>query len=479
MRDRGACMNNKPFIHLFRTPLGFYFYDVNTNEIVEVDHQIYRYLEVGENESSEQIQSRISSLKMRGYLKEKHVEQTKHPVTELLPFYAESKIGQLILQVTQNCNLRCNYCVYSGGYDTRMHNNKRMSFEMAKKSIDFLKLHSRNQERVIIGFYGGEPLLEFSLIKKCVEYAESTLKGKKIEYSTTTNATLLNDEVIRYFILKNFLITVSLDGTKDIQDSSRRFGDGSRGTFELVMNNLKKIKEIDNDYFERNVRINTVLVPERGYASIDSFFSGNEIFKNLSISSATVSDSYSKTKTQVSEQFLEEQQYELFKTFLAELGYLPKEKESLLMRSYIEHLCDTRSDLERAVREEVPSEWHRGGPCLPGIMRLFVTVDGTFLPCEKVCEISDYAQIGNIEDGFDIKKMDALLNIERITEDECKECWAYSECSSCIRFCNGEKEEMRRMLLGKCKDIRNGIESMCKDYTVLQKYGFSQPLSLD
>ena len=78
-------MNNKPFIHLFRTPLGFYFYDVNTNEIVEVDHQIYRYLEVGENESSEQIQSRISSLKMRGYLKEKHVEQTKHPVTELLP----------------------------------------------------------------------------------------------------------------------------------------------------------------------------------------------------------------------------------------------------------------------------------------------------------------------------------------------------------------------------------------------------------
>ena len=205
MRDRGACMNNKPFIHLFRTPLGFYFYDVNTNEIVEVDHQIYRYLEVGENESSEQIQSRISSLKMRGYLKEKHVEQTKHPVTELLPFYAESKIGQLILQVTQNCNLRCNYCVYSGGYDTRMHNNKRMSFEMAKKSIDFLKLHSRNQERVIIGFYGGEPLLEFSLIKKCVEYAESTLKGKKIEYSTTTNATLLNDEVIRYFILKNFL----------------------------------------------------------------------------------------------------------------------------------------------------------------------------------------------------------------------------------------------------------------------------------
>ena len=75
--------------------------------------------------------------------------------------------------------------------------------------------------------------------------------------------------------------------------------------------------------------------------------------------------------------------------------------------------------------------------------------------------------------------MDALLNIERITEDECKECWAYSECSSCIRFCNGEKEEMRRMLLGKCKDIRNGIESMCKDYTVLQKYGFSQPLSLD
>ena len=217
-----------------------------------------------------------------------------------------------------------------------------------------------------------------------------------IDYSITTNATLLTDDVIKYFITNDFLVTVSLDGPREIQDECRKFLN-DKGSFDTVMKNLKRIKERDREYFDRNVRVNTVLVVERGYECVDHFFKGNEIFSNLAISSAAVSDNFSKNKRSVSEKFHIEQQYELFKTFLAELGYLPSEDASLLMRPYLEQIYDMRGNSERSYREEVPSTWHRGGPCIPGAMRLFVTAEGKLFPCERVCEISEYAQIGTVE----------------------------------------------------------------------------------
>lgn len=465
-------MNAKPFIHLFFTPLGYYFYDVNTNDVVKVSQDLYQYLETGSNERDKVIQIEIDNLEKLGYLKSNHVAKTEHPLTELLPFYAKSRLGQLVLQVTQNCNLRCDYCVYSGNYETRVHTNKKMHFSMAKKAIDFLKEHSKDRDTVTIGFYGGEPLLEVDLIKKCVEYAQWKLKGKKIEYSITTNATLLTEEVISYLMLNDFFITVSIDGPREIQDECRKFLHSDKGTFDIVMKNLKKIKSMNSEYFDRKVRVNTVLVAERGYECVDYFFKGEEIFSNLSISSATVSDSFAKTKRTVSEKFHVEQQYELFKTFLVLLGYLPEEDASPLIRGYLEHLYSTRGNSERSHRTSIPSVWHRGGPCIPGVMRLFVTTDGIFLPCEKVCEISEYAQIGTIEKGLDLEKMKSILNIEKVTEKECRNCWVYSECNSCIRLCGGNRNEHKKTLLKKCLEIRNNMESDLKNFTVLQELGF-------
>lgn len=115
----------KPFIHLFQTPLGNYFYDVNTNEIVKIDLKTYEYLNGEVNNETDEIRKKLYDLEMNGYLKKSHVEITKHPLTDILPFYATNKIGQLILQVTQRCNLRCEYCVYSGNYETRNHTKKK------------------------------------------------------------------------------------------------------------------------------------------------------------------------------------------------------------------------------------------------------------------------------------------------------------------------------------------------------------------
>jgi organic radical activating enzyme len=102
----------------------------------------------------------------------------------------------MILQVTQQCNLRCQYCAYSGAYYNRTHNSARMSFETAKRAIDFLLARSHESDHVHVGFYGGEPLLEFDLIKRCVDYVKKSVEGRSITFGITTNATLLNDEKI-------------------------------------------------------------------------------------------------------------------------------------------------------------------------------------------------------------------------------------------------------------------------------------------
>lgn len=88
-------------------------------------------------------------------------------MTELLDDILDVNIESINLQVTQNCNLRCEYCPYTGNfYNNRRHTNKSMSFELVKRGIDFLYNHSMNCEVVNVAFYGGEPLLEFELIKK-------------------------------------------------------------------------------------------------------------------------------------------------------------------------------------------------------------------------------------------------------------------------------------------------------------------------
>ena len=79
-----------------------------------------------------------------------------------------------------------------------------MNWITAKEAIDFLKAHSNEKKKVYIAFYGGEPLLEFELIRKCVHYAQSIMPGKEIEYSMTTNGTLLNKEVIEYLVERKF-----------------------------------------------------------------------------------------------------------------------------------------------------------------------------------------------------------------------------------------------------------------------------------
>ena len=232
-----------------KTPLGFYFYETNRNEIVAINEELYDYIYAVINGNMDMI--RIASKEIKkdyeyleecGYLQAYRIKEIEHPLTKQVGNLLARKMDKITLQITQNCNLRCTYCIYSENLNLgqRSHSQNVMSFETAQKSLDFYRNHSIDSEQISIGFYGGEPLMEFELIKKIVRYSESIFEGRKIIYSVTTNATLLTDTIIEYLVENRFNVLVSLDGPKEIQNRNRKFPNG-QGSFDIAISNIRKL----------------------------------------------------------------------------------------------------------------------------------------------------------------------------------------------------------------------------------------------
>lgn len=458
-------MDKKPFIHLFQTSNGFYVYDVNTDSILQLEEEVYKYLKNEQiGEINDFTPKYVDFLKNKGYLKENRVMITEHPETEYLKYHCNNKVEGITLQVTQNCNLRCSYCTYSGGYINRVHSNKRMTKELAKKSIDFLIKHSRDCQELSIGFYGGEPLLEIDLIKWCVEYSKECVEGKEIRYNITTNATLITEEIIEFFNKHNVLLMISLDGPEDIHDKNRKFAGTNTGSFKTILENLKMISEKFPEYFKNNVHYNTVL-ETNNFSCVSKFLNKEELFNNALFLSSLVSEVNSIKKIDKSNSFYEESQYALFIGFLNILGRIKIEDTSKLLSTQLASIGNTRRGKQGKQRLIIPEKWHHGGPCIPGAMRLLINAYGDFYPCEKVCEDSDDTIIGDIEQGYNFKKIENMLNIERISSEKCHNCWAYQECTLCVACIGNSPTE--DILLKECEKVRNNVENDYKDYCVL------------
>lgn len=464
---------DKPFIHLFSTPLGYYIYDVNTNNVLKVPAEIYYYLGGEKVYGTETTKSYLQNLKKEGFLKSNKVRITKHPLEDFLPFYLDNGLENLVLQVTQNCNLRCEYCVYSGGYNTRTHTNKRMNFETMKTAIDFFIQHSKNTRVLSFGFYGGEPLLEMDLIKKGVEYIEKVTEGKKVQYTFTTNGTLLTEELFAYLVAHGFRILVSIDGPCEIHDFHRKFANSEKGSFEILIRNLKKLQDAYPAYFNENVGISTVLDPSRSYGCVNDYFTSNRMFKNVTFSTSVISDAFSKSSVLIEETFVEEYKYDQFKLFLYKLNRFNKEEaESILKDGFQSSVLDFDDKFKNS-RKHLPEIGHHGGPCIPGVKRLFVTVDGQFYPCEKVSENAERTHIGSLDTGFDIESIQYLLNLEKLTEEKCHNCWAYSLCGVCARCIENSQENTKKNLEKSCENAKINAEEMLKDFSVLKEFDYN------
>lgn len=256
-------MENKPFVHMLKTPLAKYAFDVNTNQLIQVNEELYDYLKKSSDASiSSAAKKQLDFLTSHGYLSSKHPKKMKHYQSDLLEYQLNENVAQVTLQVTQQCNFRCSYCPYTTAeFDVqRKHNSNTMSYETAKAAVDFFAEHSANQNDVCVGFYGGEPLLEYDLIKAMVEYSEKIFKGKNLTFTVTTNGSLFTPENVKFFNEHNFNVMISLDGPPEVHDRSRKFAATGMGTFSVIAKNIQMIKEDFPEFFNK-ISFNIVIDP--------------------------------------------------------------------------------------------------------------------------------------------------------------------------------------------------------------------------
>ena len=165
---------------------------------------------------------------------------------EVKTYIAEHGYTQLTLEMTADCNFRCKYCIYGEHYpETRKWANEVLGFDTAKKAVDYYmagvlgKYRKNPNTYPTIGFYGGEPLLRFPVIRQIVEYIDREYTVfPEILYTITTNGYLLSDEIGDFMTEHNFSIIVSLDGHKENHDRNRVTAD-QKGTFDIVLGNIR------------------------------------------------------------------------------------------------------------------------------------------------------------------------------------------------------------------------------------------------
>ncbi len=457
----------------YETYNGKYVYDRSTNQIIAINDDDYTALSKHDENNTEFIYT-INKLRKAGLMVDNTIEIIEHPESSFLEYHINHKTEKITLQMTQNCNLRCSYCTYSGNYENRTHSNKIMSEDIIYKCIDYLMSHSDEVEEVNIGFYGGEPLLQKADIFKCINYISNKYSYRKVSYSITTNGTLLDDDIIDFLVHNNIDLTISLDGPKEIQDSNRRTVNGE-GTFDKIMYNLKRIKLRYPEYSKR-ILFNTVLTPNKDFDCINNFFSSEDIFGENSLMRGMVRTNNSKKEIEFEENYYIVYKAEMLKLLLWMLKRVKKDKVAhhyLQDEAKIKNFCKEISEIKGCSKIS-----HPGGPCIPGGRRLFVDVYGNLYPCERVSETSPVMKIGNIYDGVDIDKARRLLNIGELSSDECKSCWNFNFCQICCSNADGHDCLSKQVKMEHCAGMKESTIGYMKIYSLLKEnnYDFDEEL---
>lgn len=459
---------NSVFFKLLKTVNGYYVYDACKDEILEISREAYDWLN-DKNSSMQEIPLEINELRKHGYLDDCPVEELYHPETEYIESYLDRGISSIILQVTQKCNLTCSYCPYANkteGQYQRNHTQKVMTLETAYKCVDFFLEHSSDIDGNNIGFYGGEPMIEYPLVKQVIEYAKKQFLGKKITFSFTTNGTLLNHEMLEYFYQNNVSIMFSIDGPAVVHNRNRKFY-GGEGSFEKVINNFEEARKIYNEK-SALLTVNMVFDPNYSFKEIAEF-ADEDLLKDIAIDGEIADDTMLQNKYRYAETFIHEYRYELFKGYLEELGMIDEGSASPVIKQALEK---NRTKLVNYLQEgkTIPSVTAPGGACVPGKRKLFVDVNGNFFPCERVNEQSKEMVIGNLKEGFDLKQAKRLLNFHETTKNNCIGCWAFRHCTVCVAAMtdsNGVFSEKAKKVA--CAKSKRGVYDQLQDIVLYRE----------
>lgn len=365
---------------------------------------LQKYKEIKETDIEETFEE-IENLIKEGKLFSKDIYEGKNLDLKK----RDSVVKALCLHIAHTCNLNCEYCFAGQG---KYHGEDAlMSFEVGKQALDFLVKNSGTRKNLEVDFFGGEPLVNFEVVKQLVKYARSIEKenNKHFRFTLTTNGVLLNDDVIDFLNEEMDNVVLSLDGRKEINDAKRKNINGD-GSYDIIVPKFKKFvqKRGNKEYYMRGTFTRNNLD-----FTNDIFHMADLGFTELSMEPVVSSE---ETDYSLREEDLDKI-YEQYEILAKEIIKRKKEGNPFTFYHYMIDLS--------------------GGPCIykritgcgSGTEYLAVTPNGDFYPCHQFVGDKKFL-MGNVKDGITNKELrDEFKMCNVYSRKECKDCWAKLYCS--------------------------------------------------
>ncbi|WP_320928427.1 thioether cross-link-forming SCIFF peptide maturase [Hungatella sp.] len=318
-------------------------------------------------------------------------------------------VKALCLHIAHDCNLACQYCFAEEG---EYHGRRAlMSFEVGKKALDFLIANSGNRRNLEVDFFGGEPLMNWEVVKQLVEYGRSKEKeyNKNFRFTMTTNGVLLNDEIMDYCNREMSNVVLSLDGRKEVNDKMRPFR-GGKGSFDLIVPKFQKFAEMrgDRDYYVRGTFTRHNL----------DFSKDVTEFADLGFHSMSIEPVVAKPEEEYA--IREEDLPQIMEEYdhLAE-EYIRRKKEG---RGF--NFFHFNIDLNQG-----PCVAKRLSGCGSGTEYLAVTPWGDLYPCHQFVGQEEFL-LGNVDTGVTNERIrDEFKLCNVYAKDKCRNCFARFYCS--------------------------------------------------
>ncbi len=409
-------------IHKFRQGNDFYIIDVNSGAVHLVDELIFDLVNEDKLQGIDELKKGLS-LKYSTTDIEEAYEEVSELINEGILYSkdlyediakksenSESYIKALCLNIAHDCNLKCKYCFADEG-EYKGH-REIMTAEVGKKAIDFVIKNSGSRTNIEVDLFGGEPLMAFDVVKEIVDYAKSIEKqhNKNIRFTMTTNATLLNDEIMEYMDKNMGNIVLSIDGRKEVNDKVRVRADGS-GSYDKIVPKIKKMVDLRDK--------------SKQYYARGTFTREN-------------TDFYEDVKHMVDLGFDE---ISIEPVVLPESHPLSLRKEDLpkIFEQY-DKICNEL--ISKQGQENIFKFYHfnidlQGGPCVykrisgcgAGHEYVAITPTGDVYPCHQFVGNEKFKMGSIYEEGISTEIADTFKKAHIYNKPECKGCWARFYCS--------------------------------------------------
>ncbi len=430
-------------------------FDVNGLNFFEVSplvHDLVQAYAAGENDPLRSLRGRyrrpalrqgMGELRRAGLLQD--VDAGKQPHRP--PLHKRAGIRHLELMVTHACNMRCRYCYGSDdheGWESAEHlygsGEAGMPWEVARQGIDFLLQASGRAEQVSVIFFGGEPLLEFALIRRVVHYAreQAEQRGKRVDFSLSTNGLGLTEEVVDFLVEQGIGCQVSIDGPELIHDINRRLASG-KGSYDRVMQGVQRLLR------RRPGRVPARVTVSRDQISLPEVA---DHLLNLGFGSVHVEPVIGACgKLDID---------------AADLAEMQRQTETLaryMVRRVREGRIFNFANLVRHVRQTRLVDQRLAHYCGAARSYLALAQDGAFYPCHRFVGMPEY-RMGDLLQGFDDRLQKRILDLTVDNRSGCRDCWARYLCGGgCWKHAEDAHGGLERPdEATSCRLIRHQIE---------------------